>query len=81
MTTYKVQQNTLNEFKYIVFSKGSKRYKVQKLNDTDVYVWIDNSCFSDYQNIQLLKVIKSDCNKNDFDVLYNIANNYLRGKY
>ena len=81
MTAYKVQQNNLNDFKYIVFRRGSKRYKVQKLNDTDVYIWIDNSCFSDYQNIQLLKVIKSDCDKNDFDTLYNIAETYLRGKY
>ena len=81
MTAYKVQQNTLNEFKYIVFRIGNKRYKVQKLNDTDVYIWIDNSCFSDYQTIQLLKVVKSDCDKSDFDALYNIANNYLRGKY
>ena len=81
MTAYKVQQNTLNEFKYIVFRIGNKRYKVQKLNDTDVYIWIDNSCFSNYQNIQLLKVVKSDCDKSDFDALYSIANNYLKGKY
>ncbi len=79
MNTYKVKQNRLNDCKYIVFKQGDKRYKVQKLNDTSVYVWIDNSCLNDEQNLQLLKVIESDCNKNEFEVLYTIANNYLNG--
>ena len=39
---YKVLQNMLNNCKYIVFKQGNKRYKVQKLNATDVYIWIDN---------------------------------------
>ena len=81
MTAYKVQKNNLNDFKYIVFKQANKRYKVQKLSETDVYIWIDNSLFSDYQNIKLLKVIKSDCDKNDFYALYNIAETYLRGKH
>ena len=79
MNTYQVKQNKLNDCKYIVFKQGNKRYKVQKLNDTDVYIWIDKSCLNDYQNLQLLKVIKSDCNKNEFKALYDIANNYLKG--
>ena len=79
MNTYRVKQNKLNDCKYIVFKQGNKRYKVQKLNDTDVYIWIDKSCLNDYQNLQLLKVIKSDCNKNEFKALYDIANNYLKG--
>ena len=78
--TYRVKQNKLNDFKYIVFKQDNKRYKVQKLNDTDVYLWVDNSGLNDYQNIKLLKVIKSDCNKNDFEALYNIATNYLKGQ-
>ena len=77
--TYQVEQNKLNDFKYIVFKQDNKCYKVQKLNDTDVYLWVDNSNLNDYQNIKLLKVIKSDCNKNDFEALYNIATNYLKG--
>ena len=77
--TYQVKKNKLNDCKYIVFKQGNKRYKVQKLNDTDVYIWVDKSCLNDYQNLQLLKVIKSDCNKNDFKALYAIANNYLKG--
>ena len=76
---YKVLQNMLNNCKYVVFKQGNKRYKVQKLNDTDVYIWIDNSCLEDYQNLQLLKIIKSDCSKNDFETLYAIASNYLKG--
>ena len=52
---------------------------MQKLNDTDVYIWVDKSCLNDCQNLQLLRVIKSDCNKNEFKALYNIANNYLKG--
>ena len=76
---YKVLQNTLNNCKYIVFKQGNKRYKVQKLNATDVYIWIDNSCLEDYQNIKLLKIVKSGCSKNDFKTLYNIATNYLKG--
>ena len=79
MTAYQVKQNQLNDFKYIVFKQDNKRYKVQKLNDTDVYIWIDKSGLKDYQNVQLVKVIKSDCNKNDFEALYNIATNYLKG--
>ena len=79
MTAYKVQQNRLNDFKYIVFKQDNKRYKVQKLNDVDVYLWIDNSGLNDYCNLQLLTVIKSDCNRNDFEVLYTLANNYLKG--
>ena len=79
MNTYEVKQNRLNDCKYIVFKQGDKRYKVQKLNDTSVYVWIDNSCLNDEQNLQLLKVVESDCNKNEFEVLYTIANNYLKG--
>ena len=79
MNTYEVKQNRLNDCKYIVFKQGDKRYKVQKLNDTSVYVWIDNSCLNDEQNLQLLKIIESDCNKNEFEVLYTIANNYLKG--
>lgn len=79
MNTYKVKQNKLNDCKYIVFKQGDKRYKVQKLNDASVYVWIDNSCLNDEQNLQLLKVIESDCNENEFEVLYTIANNYLKG--
>ena len=77
--TYQVKQNKLNNCRYITFKRGDKRYKVQKLNDTDVYVWVDKSCSNDYQNIKLLKIIKSDCNKNDFEALYAIANNYLSG--
>ena len=77
--TYQVKKNKLNDCKYIVFKQGNKRYKVRKLNDTDVYIWVDKSCFNDYQNLQLLKVIKSDYNKNDFEALYAIANNYLKG--
>ena len=77
--TYQVKQNELNDFKYIVFKQGNKRYKVQKLNDTDVYIWLDKSALEDYQNIQLLKLVKSDCDKNDFDALYTIATNYLKG--
>ena len=76
---YKVLQNMLNDCKYIVFKQGNKRYKVQKLNATDVYIWIDNSCLEDYQNIKLLKIVKSGCSKNDFKTLYNIATNYLKG--
>ena len=76
---YKVRKNMLNNCKYIVFKQGNKRYKVQKLNATDVYIWIDNSCLEDYQNIKLLKIVKSGCSKNDFKTLYNIANNYLKG--
>ena len=76
---YQVQQNTMNDCKYIVFEQGNKRYKVQKLNATDVYIWIDISCLEDYQNLQLLKIVKSDCCKNDFKTLYNIAANYLKG--
>ena len=79
MNIYQVKQNKLNNCKYIVFKQCGKRYKVQKLNDTDVYMWIDNSCLNDYQNLQLLKVIKSDCNNNDFEALYAIANTYLKG--
>ena len=77
--TYQVRQNKMNDCKYIVFEQGNKRYKVQKLNDTDVYIWLDKSALKDYQNLQLLKVIKSDCNKNDFDALYNITTNHLKG--
>lgn len=77
MTTYQVKQNKLNSCKYIVFMKDNKRYKVQKLNDTDVYIWTDKSCLGDEQNLQLLKVIKSGCNKDEFKVLCYIANNYL----
>ena len=76
---YQVRQNMLNDCKYIVFKQGNKRYKVQKLNATDVYIWIDNSCLEDYQNLQLLKIVKSDCSKNDFETLYNIAANYFKG--
>ena len=76
---YQVRQNMMNDCKYIVFKQGNKRYKVQKLNATDVYIWIDISCLEDYQNLQLLKIVKSDCCKNDFETLYNIANNYLKG--
>ena len=76
--TYQVRQNKMNDCKYIVFEQGNKRYKVQKLNDTDVYIWLDKSALKDYQNLQLLKVIKSDCNKNDFDALYNITTNHLK---
>ena len=79
MTPYQVKQNKLNDFKYILFKQDNKRYKVQKLNDTDVYIWIDNSTLNDYQNLQLLKLIKSDCSKNDFEALYAIANSYLKG--
>ena len=79
MNTYQVKQNKLNDCKYIVFKQGNKRYKVQKLNDTDVCIWIDNSGLNDYQNIKLIKIIKNDCNKNDFEALYNIATNYLKG--
>lgn len=78
MTTYKVKENKLNDFKYIIFEQDNKRYKVQKLND-DVYIWTDNSALNDYKNLQLLKLIKSDCNKNDFEALYAIANSYLKG--
>ena len=77
--TYQVKQNELNDFKYIVFKQGNKRYKVQKLNDTDVYIWLDKTALKDYRNLQLLKLVKSDCNKNDFGALYNIATNYLKG--
>ena len=76
---YQVRKNNINDFKYIVFKQGNKSYKVQKLNDTDVYIWIDKSVLKDYQNVQLLKVVKSDCNKDDFDALYNIATNHLKG--
>ena len=79
MNTYQVKQNKLNDCKYIVFKQCNKHYKVQKLNDTDVYIWIDKSCLNDYQNIKLLKVIKSDCGKNDFEALYTVANNFLKG--
>ena len=75
---YQVRQNMLNDCKYIVFKQGNKRYKVQKLNATDVYIWIDNTCLEEYQNLQLLKIVKSDCNKNDFEALYKIAANYLK---
>ena len=77
--SYQVQQNKINDCKYIVFKQGSKRYKVQKLNATDVYIWIDISCLEYYQNLRLLKIVKSDCSKNDFETLYNIAANYLKG--
>ena len=77
--TYQVRQNKLNDCKYITFKQGNKRYKVQKLNDTDVYVWLDKSALKDYQNVQLLKIVKSDCEKNDFDALYNIVTNCLQG--
>ena len=80
MSTYQVKQNNLNDCKYIVFGQGDKRYKVQKLNDTNVYVWLDKSVLNDCQNLQLLKIVKSDCEKNDFDALYNIATNYLKGR-
>ena len=76
---YQVKQNNLNDCKYIVFKQGNKRYKVQKLNDTDVYIWLDKSALEDYRNMQLLKLVKSDCDKNDFDALYAIATNYLKG--
>ena len=76
---YQVRQNMMNDCKYIVFKQGNKRYKVQKLNATDVYIWIDNSCLEDHQNLQLLKIVKSDYSKNDFETLYNIATNYLKG--
>ena len=76
---YQVRQNKLNDCKYVVFKQGNKRYKVQKLNDTDVYIWIDNSGLNDYQNVKLLKIIKSNCNKNDVETLFNIASNYLKG--
>ena len=76
---YQVKQNNLNDCKYIVFKQGNKHYKVQKLNDTDVYIWLDKSALKDYRNIQLLKLVKSDCDKNDFDALYTIATNYLKG--
>ena len=76
---YQVKQNKLNDCNYIVFKQDNKRYKVQKLNDTSVYIWLDKSTLKDYQNVQLLKIIKSDCEKNDFDALYNIGTNYLKG--
>lgn len=79
MSIYQVKQNKLNDCKYVVFKQGNKHYKVQKLNDTDVYIWVDNSCLNDEQNLQLLRVIKSDCNKSEFEALYTIANNYLKG--
>ena len=75
---YQVRKNKLNDCKYIVLKQGNKCYKVQKLNNTDVYIWIDNSVLNDYQNLQLLKIIKYDCNKNDFETLFNIATNYLK---
>ena len=78
MTTYQVKQNNLNDYKYIVLEQSGKRYKVQKLNDANVYIWLDESVLNDYQNLQLLKTVKSDCGKNDFDALYNIAINYLK---
>ena len=77
--TYQVRQNKSNGFKYIVVKQSNKHYKVQKLNDTDVYIWLDKSVLKDYQNLQLLKIVKSDCHENDFDALYNIATNYLKG--
>ena len=78
MSIYQVKQNKLNGFKYVVFKQDNKRYKVQKLGDTDVYIWFDLSNLGEYQNLQLLKVIKSDCDKNDFEALYTIATNYLK---
>ena len=76
--TYQVKQNNLNDCKYIVLKQGNKRYKVQKLNDTDVYIWLDKSTLKDCLNLQLLKLVKSDCDKNDFCALYNITINYLK---
>ena len=78
MTTYQVKQNNLNDCKYIVLEQSGKRYKVQKLNDTNVYIWLDKSVLNDCQNLQLLKIVQSDCEKNDFDALYNIAINYFK---
>ena len=72
MATYEVRKNDINDFKYIVFKHDKKHYKVQKLNATDVY-----SGLRTY--LKLLKVTKSDCDSEDFDALYNIAINHLKG--
>lgn len=79
MATYEVRKNDINDFKYIVFKKGNKSYKVQKLDATDVYLWIDKSAFKNYEDMQLLEVTKSNCDSEDFDALYNIAINFLFG--
>lgn len=79
MDTYEVRKNDINDFKYIVFKRGNKRYQVQKLNATDVYLWIDKSALENYENMQLLEITKSNCDSEDFDALYNIAINYLVG--
>ena len=75
MSTYKVRKNSINNFKYIVFKHDEKHYKAQKLNAKEVYLWTDTTGLGTY--LKLIKVIKSDCNSDDFDALYKIVMNYL----
>lgn len=75
---YTVKKNKMNDYKYIVFKKGFEHYKAMIMSDSTLYVWIDISAFKgECYNLQLLKTLACNCDKSDYECIYNNAINWL----
>ena len=75
---YTVKKNKMNDCKYIVFKKGLEYYKAMIMSDSTLYIWIDISAFKgECYNLQLLKTLACNCDKSDYECIYNNAINWL----
>jgi len=75
---YTVKKNEMNDYKYIVFNKGVEYYKAMILGDSTLYIWMDISAFKgECYNLQLLKTLACNCDKSDYEGIYNNAINWL----
>lgn len=76
--SYKVCKNKLNDFTYITFGN----IKAQVINATnELVIYKDKSAYGDFNNLQLLKVIKNvNITDIDYNEIYKISLNWLCGK-
>lgn len=75
---YTVKKNKMNDYKYIVFKKGSEYYKAMIMSDNTLYIWLDISAFKgECYNLQLLKTLACKCDKSDYECIYNTTINWL----
>ena len=75
---YTVKKNKMNDCKYIIFKKDIEYYKAMIMSDGTLYIWLDISAFKgECYNLQLLKTLACNCDKSDYECIYNKAISWL----